>query len=187
MLHSLMPRVYKISHILPSVVILTNIYCWHYNQHINIGICCTSLNVIFLKANINQLYLSCLWLLQNPIVVTLSPPPDLVVSSITVGEEHETGSVMVINYTVTNIGAGAPFEPFWTDKTVCAYCRWLHMVVTATEVCSRLHDCTNPRLCHSFIFYTFACMPDLNKLFLLLCQSTGQLCNILVANLTGVY
>ena len=56
--------------------------------------------------------------LQNPIAVTLSPPPDLVVSSLTVEEEYHTGSEMVINYTVTNNGAGAPFESFWTDRTV---------------------------------------------------------------------
>lgn len=56
--------------------------------------------------------------IQNPIDVTLSPPPDLVVSSVTVGEEYATGTVMVVRYTVTNNGAGAPFESFWTDTTV---------------------------------------------------------------------
>ena len=56
--------------------------------------------------------------MQNPIDVTLSPPPDLVVSSIIVDEEYATGSVMVVRYTVTNNGAGAPFESFWADTTV---------------------------------------------------------------------
>ena len=60
----------------------------------------------------------CLSLPQNPIEVTLSPPPDLIVSALIVGEEYSTGSQLLINYTVTNNGAGAPFETFWTDKTV---------------------------------------------------------------------
>lgn len=59
--------------------------------------------------------------MQNPIDVTLSPPPDLVVSSIIVGREYATGSVMVIRYTVSNNGAGAPFESFWTDRTVSTF------------------------------------------------------------------
>lgn len=71
---------------------------------------------------LHEATISCLLsILQHPIDVTLSPPPDLVVSSIIVGKEHTTGSVMVIKYTVTNNGAGAPFESFWTDTTVSLF------------------------------------------------------------------
>ena len=84
---------------------------------------------------ISKVVLSCLLSTpQTPIDVTLSPPPDLVVSSIAVGQEHTTGSVMVIRYTVTNNGAGAPFEPFWTDRTV-SWCCYVNLASFLVELC----------------------------------------------------
>lgn len=55
---------------------------------------------------------------QGPIDVTLAPPPDLIVSVIQSDDSYVTGRVMNIQYNVTNIGGGEPYERYWQDIIV---------------------------------------------------------------------
>ena len=55
---------------------------------------------------------------QDTIEVTLAPPPDLVVSSIQADDVFVTGRTMTIQYNVSNVGAGEPFENYWQDIVV---------------------------------------------------------------------
>ena len=55
---------------------------------------------------------------QTPVDVTLAPPPDLVVSSIQSSNAFVTGRTMAIQYNVSNIGAGEPYESYWQDIAV---------------------------------------------------------------------
>ena len=60
---------------------------------------------------------------MQDITVTLTPPPDLTVTDISTADTLVTGEEMVVQYTVTNIGAGAPFEPYWRDQIVSIHLR----------------------------------------------------------------
>lgn len=48
----------------------------------------------------------------------LSPPPDLVVTSLEVNTPVRTGETLLVRYVVTNEGAGATFETYWRDFIV---------------------------------------------------------------------
>ena len=52
------------------------------------------------------------------LAVTLSPPADLELLSVSVSDEWTTGETVVIDVTVTNSGGGTTFEPSWTDLVV---------------------------------------------------------------------
>lgn len=54
----------------------------------------------------------------QPIDVILSPPPDLIVSSLEAEDAYTTGSTLRVLFTVRNIGAGEPFERYWNDELV---------------------------------------------------------------------
>ena len=53
---------------------------------------------------------------EQPIVITLTPPPDLVVSAITAPDTAGSGQTVNIQWTVENQGAGKPFESYWNDR-----------------------------------------------------------------------
>lgn len=57
-------------------------------------------------------------LLLFQVEVILSPPPDLVVSSMEVNNPVRTGDTLILTYVVTNEGAGPTFEDYWTDYIV---------------------------------------------------------------------
>ena len=48
----------------------------------------------------------------------LSPPPDLIVSSLEAEDTYTTGSTLMVVFTVRNSGAGEPFERYWNDELV---------------------------------------------------------------------
>ena len=48
----------------------------------------------------------------------LSPPPDLIVSSLEAEDTYTTGSTLMVVFTVRNNGAGEPFERYWNDELV---------------------------------------------------------------------
>ena len=48
----------------------------------------------------------------------LSPPPDLVVTSLEVNTPVRTGETLLVRYVVTNEGAGPTFETYWRDFIV---------------------------------------------------------------------
>lgn len=50
--------------------------------------------------------------------ISLSPPPDLVVSSITIKKSYYTGDTMKVQFTVSNEGLGEPFHYWWRDRVV---------------------------------------------------------------------
>ena len=61
------------------------------------------------------------------IAITLSPPADLEVTSLTVPDTWVTGETVMIDILITNVGGGATFEFFWIDQLVTlapppAYC-----------------------------------------------------------------
>lgn len=53
--------------------------------------------------------------------VILAPPPDLIVSQVVANDEYVTGDTMVVQYTISNVGAGNPFESYWRDRLVSFY------------------------------------------------------------------
>ena len=55
---------------------------------------------------------------SQPIDVILSPPPDLIVSSLEAEDTYTTGSTLRVLFTVRNNGAGEPFERYWNDELV---------------------------------------------------------------------
>ena len=55
---------------------------------------------------------------SQPMDVILSPPPDLVVSSLEAEDTYTTGSTLRVVFTVRNDGAGEPFERYWNDELV---------------------------------------------------------------------
>ena len=52
----------------------------------------------------------------SPIAITLSPPPDLEVTSLDSLTNVASGQQLTVNWEVTNNGAGDPFESFWQDR-----------------------------------------------------------------------
>ncbi|KAJ7392608.1 hypothetical protein OS493_010259 [Desmophyllum pertusum] len=48
--------------------------------------------------------------------ISLSPPPDLVVSSITLLKSYYTGDTIKVQFHVTNEGLGEPFNYWWRDR-----------------------------------------------------------------------
>ena len=58
---------------------------------------------------------------SQPIDVILSPPPDLIVSSLVAEDTYTTGSTLRVLFTVRNNGAGEPFERYWNDELVVKY------------------------------------------------------------------
>ena len=50
--------------------------------------------------------------------VTLAPPPDLVVVSVTTEDSFVTGDVLSVVYNISNAGAGETVERFWRDRVV---------------------------------------------------------------------
>lgn len=48
----------------------------------------------------------------------LAPPPDLIVSYLNASDEYATGDTMRVQFNVSNVGAGAPFETYWQDILV---------------------------------------------------------------------
>ncbi len=55
----------------------------------------------------------------------LAPPPDLVVSSLQIGNSNNTvrtGDTLHVRYIVSNEGAGPSFESYWTDLIVRLSC-----------------------------------------------------------------
>ncbi|HKZ43853.1 MAG TPA: CARDB domain-containing protein, partial [Anaerolineales bacterium] len=48
--------------------------------------------------------------------ITLTPPPDLVVSNVVVPAEGQAGEPMIVSWDVTNNGAGETFESNWLDR-----------------------------------------------------------------------
>lgn len=54
----------------------------------------------------------------QPVEVILSPPPDLVVSSLEAEAVYTTGDTLRAVLNVTNKGAGEPFERYWNDELV---------------------------------------------------------------------
>ncbi len=52
----------------------------------------------------------------DTIHVTLTPPPDLIVTSITIPDSAGTLEPISIGWTVKNSGPGAPFESGWSDR-----------------------------------------------------------------------
>ncbi|KAK3709146.1 hypothetical protein QZH41_018059, partial [Actinostola sp. cb2023] len=54
---------------------------------------------------------------QPPLKVVLTPPPDLVVSSLSMqSSQFSSGSTATILYRVTNEGLGAPYHNWWSDR-----------------------------------------------------------------------
>jgi uncharacterized delta-60 repeat protein len=53
---------------------------------------------------------------STPVVVTLTPPPDLQVTAIRTVAEAASGSAIPVSWTVTNLGPGPTVESGWTDR-----------------------------------------------------------------------
>ncbi|KAL9963573.1 hypothetical protein ACROYT_G027096 [Oculina patagonica] len=53
--------------------------------------------------------------------ISLSPPPDLVVSSITTLKSYYTGDIMKVEFTVSNDGLGEPFRNWWRDRVTITH------------------------------------------------------------------
>jgi len=53
---------------------------------------------------------------STPVVVTLSPPPDLIVTNITVPANAGSGEQVTVSWEVYNQGAVAPVENTWSDR-----------------------------------------------------------------------
>jgi subtilase family serine protease len=53
---------------------------------------------------------------SGPVTITLSPPPDLVVSAVNPPPAIESGTSVSISWSVMNQGSNAPFEKTWTDR-----------------------------------------------------------------------
>jgi hypothetical protein len=53
---------------------------------------------------------------NDSLTVTLSPPPDLVVTNIVSPPTGSSGQAITISWTVENQGAGQPFESGWNDR-----------------------------------------------------------------------
>ncbi|GAB4152235.1 MAG: hypothetical protein Fur0021_16770 [Candidatus Promineifilaceae bacterium] len=53
---------------------------------------------------------------SDPIAITLSPSPDLEVSSLSAPAAANSGATINVIWEVTNYGAGAPFETYWQDR-----------------------------------------------------------------------
>ena len=66
---------------------------------------------------------------SQPIDVILSPPPDLIVSSLEAEDTYTTGSTLRVLFTVRNNGAGEPFERYWNDELVSEILDGLHQKV----------------------------------------------------------
>ena len=66
---------------------------------------------------------------SQPIDVILSPPPDLIVSSLVAEDTYTTGSTLRVLFTVRNNGAGEPFERYWNDELVSEILDALHQKV----------------------------------------------------------
>ena len=66
---------------------------------------------------------------SQPIDVILSPPPDLIVSSLEAEDTYTTGSTLRVLFTVRNNGAGEPFERYWNDELVSEILDALHQKV----------------------------------------------------------
>ena len=66
---------------------------------------------------------------SQPIDVILSPPPDLIVSSLEAEDTYTTGSTLRVLFTVRNNGAGEPFERYWNDELVSEILDVLHQKV----------------------------------------------------------
>ena len=64
-------------------------------------------------------------LLQDPIKVTLSPPPDLVVSSLYTPGSAASGEAIFISYQVENRGLNVPYSTWWYDSLVSEKLLWL--------------------------------------------------------------
>ena len=52
------------------------------------------------------------------IAITLSPPADLEVTSLTVPGTWVTGETVMVDVLITNVGGGPTFEFFWIDQLV---------------------------------------------------------------------
>ena len=63
-------------------------------------------------------YIVVIYFYSQPIDVILSPPPDLIVSSLEAEDTYTTGSTLRVVFTVRNNGAGEPFERYWNDELV---------------------------------------------------------------------
>ena len=50
--------------------------------------------------------------------ISLSPPPDLVVSSVTTVKSYYTGDTIKVQFIVSNDGLGEPFHYWWRDRVV---------------------------------------------------------------------
>ncbi|MBN1661871.1 MAG: PKD domain-containing protein [Anaerolineae bacterium] len=53
---------------------------------------------------------------SGPLHITLTPPPDFQVTSLSAPATANSGADIRVQWTVTNLGAGAPFEPLWYDR-----------------------------------------------------------------------
>lgn len=61
----------------------------------------------------------------------MSPPPDLVVSSLEAEAVYTTGDTLRVVFNVTNNGAGEPFERYWNDELVSfAYLRVTYVLTS---------------------------------------------------------
>lgn len=58
------------------------------------------------------------FILSQRLVISLSPPPDLVVSSITTARRFYTGDRIQVQFNVSNEGLGEPFHYWWRDLVV---------------------------------------------------------------------
>lgn len=77
---------------------------------------------LFVVTDINNSVYENVWESNNSSVaspainITLSPPPDLEVSSLAVPATAASAGTLRVAWTVSNYGAGAPFEGFWEDQ-----------------------------------------------------------------------
>lgn len=53
---------------------------------------------------------------RNAIEITLTPPPDLVVTELHIPASAQSGQEITVSWTVQNQGPGAPFESDWNDR-----------------------------------------------------------------------
>ncbi|KAL9963565.1 hypothetical protein ACROYT_G027086 [Oculina patagonica] len=70
--------------------------------------------------------------------ISLSPPPDLVVSSITTLKSYYTGDTMKIQFTVSNDGLGEPFYYWWRDRVTITHLASMKREVLGTTSFSGL-------------------------------------------------
>ena len=74
--------------------------------------------------------------------IYLSPPPDLMVISITTLKNYYTGDVMEVRFNISNEGLGKPFHYWWRDRVVSRkleekllFCSFQFFIIPVYNLC----------------------------------------------------